>query len=248
MDPLTGVAIGVGVARGVGGIISAGKNARKNRNTIKRAYQISKRRMNEDQGYTRQSVNEDLNRRGVLGAGANTGQSSVIRDAYAQGVTSAASNAAIAGARGVSGKLQALKAGGEGRVIGTENARMAGDAERGQIGDARTLGGQANVDLSQEFYGEHQDLFAQREAAINATKTQQANDTLGAIGSGFEMGANVYSAGKMFGAGKTAAPAGASPSAGGVTIKGAFGIDPVDPLGLNKQSVSGFNFNVGDKP
>jgi hypothetical protein len=109
----------------------------------------------------------------------------------------------------------------------TENynqRRMAVSSTTGQQGQANTLSGAANTDLSGQFYDEQQDLWMGREQAINATKTQQAQDTVNAIGNGISTGMDVYNAGKAFGAGKSSAAA--APGSSPVTIRGAFNIDP----------------------
>lgn len=232
--PLIIAAAGAGIARTAGGIIGAGKRARADRDLIKRAYKVAQRKQERDQGYTRQNVNEDLNARGILNPGDGGGMptSGPIADAYR-------------------GKPQSTKKGIMGILENAKNAtgnfdqrRMAVSSTRGQQGQANTLSGAVNKDLSGQFYDEQNDLYMGREQAINATKAQQANDTVGAIGAGIEMGTSVYNAGSAFGAAKSAA---APTAAGGVTIRGAFGIDPVDPLGLSKQSLSNFNFNVAGK-
>jgi hypothetical protein len=215
MDPLTVAAIGLGAARAVGGIVGAGKRARRDRDLIKRAYKIAQRKQERSQGYTRQSVNESLNARGVLNAGSGSGTPAT-------------------------GPIAAAYGGG------FDQRRMAVSSTTGQAGQANTLSGGVNTDLSKEFLDEQQDLWHAREAGINATKAGQASDTMGAIGSGFEMGANVYSMGKSMKGGGSAAPA-VQKSQAPISIKGAFGIDPVDPLGLSKRRLSGFDFNTGSK-
>jgi len=250
---LAALAAGAGIARGISGIVNAGKNGRRDRDTIKRAYQISKRRMNESQGYTRQGVTESLNARGILNAGSNTGNSAVVQDALkAKGVDpNAATKAAIANKSGVGAILKSLK-GRDTRMADYEKARMAGDATTGQTGDASTLSGQVESDLSREFYGEHQDLFTQREQGINATKRQQSADVVNAIGSGIDVATQVYQGGKMIqGAfGAQAAPTGAPAAPAGQPIvrPGSWfgGYDPADPLGIAKRGRTQLNdqFNV----
>lgn len=226
--------IAAGVGRAGYGIAKAGSRARADRDVIKRAYKIAQRKQERAQGDTRQATNEDLNARGILNPGDGGGMptSGPIADAYR-------------------GKPKSTKKGIAGMLEDARNAtenfnqrRMAVSSTQGQQGQANTLSGAVNKDLSGEFYDEQQDLWMGREQAINATKAQQEQDTVGAIGSGIQTGMDVYNAAGAFGAGRTAATAAGSATPGGVTIRGAFGIDPVDPLGLSKQSLSGFNFNV----
>lgn len=233
--PLIIAAAGAGAARTIGGIASAGARARRDRDLIKRAYKVAQRKQERDQGYTRQDVNEGLNARGVLNAGSGGGipTSGPIGDAYR--------GAPKSKKKGIMGIL-------EDASHATENfnqRRMAVSSTKGQQGQGNTLSGSVNKDLSGQFYDEQQDLWMERQGAIDKTKAQQANDTVGAIGAGIEMGTSVYNAGQAFGSARAAA--GAAAPAGGVTIRGAFGIDPVDPLGFNKQSLSNFNFNVAGK-
>lgn len=237
--PLIIAAAGSGIARGVGGIVGAGKRARADRDVIKRAYKIAQRRQERDQSYTRQDTNEDLNARGILNAGNGGGMptSGPIADAYRGKAKSTK--------KGIAGMLEDAR-------NSTENfnqRRMAVSSTRGQQGQANTLSGAVNKDLSGEFYDEQQDLWMGREQAINATKAQQAQETVNAIGSGIQTGMDVYSAGKAFGGARApAAAAGSASAPGGVTIRGAMGIDPVNPLGIGTTyklgTGSGFNFNV----
>lgn len=239
---LAALAAGAGIARGVAGIIGAGKKARGDRDLIKRAYQIAKRRLNEDQSYTRQGLNESLNARGILNGGANVQRSQTVTDALkGAGVDPDAPTKAAFAKGDVMGVVKSFK-GRKDRMAAYENARMATDAERGQSGQGNTLTGQANSDLSREFYGEQQDLFSEREQGINATKAEQAAATVNAIGSGIDVGTSVYNAGSLI---KGALASGANPagvtkpagseSGSGVALgnKHYFaGIDPVNPLGL----------------
>jgi hypothetical protein len=258
--PLIALAFAAGAARTAFGIGSAQKQGQSERDQIKRAYQISKRRMNQSEAYIRQGSNESLNARGVLNAGSNTGRPSAITDAYAAGDKSAATNATLAAQLKKGNTIGAVKTLGKNggnteRVYGTEEARMAADAERGKSGDASTLSGQVNSDLSGEFYGEQQDLFSQRQAGINASKRGQSEATAGAVGAGIDTGTSVYNAGSMikgaFGAAPTQAAVPA-PTAGqpGYTPPPSAswfgGYDPTDPLGIAKKGRDQLNdsFNV----
>jgi hypothetical protein len=253
---LLALAAGAGLARAGFGMAAAGTQGRSERDQIKRAYQITKRRTNEAQAYTRQGTNESLNARGILNGGANTSRSQVLKDAYAAGDQSAATNKKL-GRELKAGKIGAAvrTAATPDRLYGTEEARMAADSETGQSGDASTLSGQVNTDLSREFYGEHQDLFSQRQAAINASKRGEQAARIGAIGSGIDAGVAVYNAGNMikgaFGS-RSATPAAPSVGEPGyqppVIKPGSWfgGYDPVDPLGVNKKTTNDL-FNVNER-
>lgn len=256
MLPLLAVAAGAGIIRAGLGIAKAGKNARADRDLIKRAYQIAKNRKNLEQGDTRQNLTESLNARGILNGGDNVQASPEVKAASrATGVDpDAATKAAIAQGKGVGAIVRSLK-GRAGRQADYEQARMAADSTRGQTGQGNTLGGQAESDLSKEFLLEHQDLFTNREQAITGTKRQQSADVANAIGSGIDVGTSVYNAGSMI---KGALAGGAKPTSGvpapsesgqGRPLGGGWfgGYDPVDPLGLNKRSISNSDFNVTKK-
>lgn len=230
------IAGGAGLARGIGGIISAGQRARRDRDLIKRAYKVAQAKQEREQSFTREDTNEDLNARGILNGGSSSMPTSgPIADAY----------------RG-----KALKTGVDGffenKAIQTENfnqRRMALSSTKGQTGASNTLSGSVNKDLSGQFYNEQEDLWQGREAAINGTKAQQAQDTSNAISNGIQTGMDVYNAAGAIGAARApAAAAAASGTPGGVTIRGAFGIDPVNPLGIGTTyqlgQGSNFNFNV----
>lgn len=263
---LAALAAAAGIGRGVSGIIGAGNQARRDRDLIKRAYQVSKRRMNEAQGYTRQDMNESLNARGVLNGGTNVQRSKTVSDAYGEGAASAKTATDMAG-KDILGKVEVLNK-NPNYVQGSEDARMAGDAESGQSGDGGTISGQANSDLSREFYGEHQDLFNERLQGIEATKRGQSAGVVNAIGSGIDVGTQVYQAGKMIqgalGAGVSPATGDMGPTSPGVDIRfpkapsesgagqslgGSWfgGYDPVDPLGLSKRKLTNDQFNVSNK-
>lgn len=235
--PLIIAAAGSGIARTVGGIVSAGSTARRNRDLIKRAYKVSQRKQERDQGFTRQDTNESLNARGILNAGSGGGipSSGPIADAYR--------GTPLSTKKGIMGTL-------ENASNATENfnqRRMAVSSTRGQQGQSNTLSGSVNKDLSGQFYDEQNGLWQEREAAINATKAQQTQDTVNAIGNGIQTGMDVYNAGSAFGGARGAAAAGGAP--GGVSIRGAFNIDPVNPLGIGvgSQTLSNYNFNVAGK-
>lgn len=259
---LAALAAGAGIARGVSGILSAGKQGRASRDLIKRAYQISKRRLNEDQGYTRQNMNESLNARGVLNGGADPGRSQTVADAYSAGDAAPAAKAQLGSVKNVSEAITGLKAVKAARP-GSDEARMAADSEVGQSGEGGTISGQSNSDLSREFYGEHQDLFNERQGAILDTKREQRAATVGAIGAGIDVGTQVYQAGKMI---QGALGAGVQPATGangagspgvdvrfpqgssGKSVGNWFGgYDPVDPLGLTKRKLTNDEFHVERK-
>lgn len=230
---LAALAAGAGLVRAGLGIANAGKNARRDRDLIKRAYQRTKNRTNLQQGDIRQSTTESLNARGILNGGDNVIDSQAV---------AAAKAGAPAPGKGIMGAIKGRAA----AQAQSEENRMAADATRGQTGQGNTLSGGIQSDLSREFLLEHQDLFAQREAAIEGTKRQQQADVAGAIASGIDVGTSVYSAGSMlkgaYGAkaGVPSTPPIGTPSP--IGPGGWFGgYDPVDPLGMKKKSLSTFN-------
>lgn len=233
---LAALAAGAGIARGVSGIMNAGKNARADRDLIKRAYQISKKKLNLQQGDIRQNTTESLNARGVLSGGDNVTASPEV--------TAAMAPAAAAG-KGFLGKAKGIQQAKE----AYESQRMAGDATRGQTGQGNTLAGGVEGDLSKEFLLEQQDLWQNRQQGIQQTKRQQSADTAGAIASGIDVASQVYSGGQMLKSAYGAAPTTAAiPSASPASpIKPGLwfgGYDPTDPLGLGKKGVSNTQFNV----
>lgn len=249
---LAALAAAAGLARGISGIVSAHKQGVQDRTLIKRAYRISNRRMNEAQAYARQDTNESLNARGVLNGGSNTGMSPTVADAVAAGVAGNKTRADLTAAKGIGNKLKVLRR-NQGFVQGSEQGSMAADSERGQTGDASTLSGQVNSDLSREFYGEHQDLASQRDQLLTGSRRAQSAATVGAIGAGINVGTQVYSAGQMirgaYGAQGAQAPIPGTPAA--VTQQQPIrpgnwfgGYDPVDPLGLSRQKLTNDQFNV----
>lgn len=209
--PLLALAIGAGAARTGIGMISADKQRKSNRNLIKAAYERKKDRTNVLQGDVRHGANESLNARGILNAGDGGAQLPTIRNAIAAGA---------------------------GKTTGTEweRARMARDASRGGAqGAAGTLSAGTHAELSSEFYGEHEDLFEARREAINQNKADYLNNMLGSVSAGINTGTGVYGMGKQMSAmkgSKAPIPAGGAPAQPGpVSIRGAFGIDPVFPIG-----------------
>lgn len=233
---LAALAAGAGLARAGFGIANAGKNARADRDLIKRAYQISKKRLNIQQGDIRQNTSESLNARGILSGGDNVAASPEVAAAQA---------GAAAPGKGVLGMVKGAVA----KKAQDEQNRMAGDATRGQTGQGNTLGGGIESDLSKEFLLEHQDLFQQREQGINATKRQQSADVGSAIASGIDTASSVYSGGQMikgaFGATPAPGTTPGAPSTGPIKPGLWFGgYDPSDPLGLSKKGISNSQFNV----
>src|SRR4051812_16974522 len=111
MLPLIAVAAGAGIARSAFGIAKVGKQARADRDLIKRAYQIAKNRKNLAQADTRQNVTESLNARGILNGGDNVQASPEVATASrAAGVDpDAATKAAIASGSGVGAIVRSLK-------------------------------------------------------------------------------------------------------------------------------------------
>lgn len=249
---LAALAAAAGIARAGAGIISAAKNGRADRDLIKRAYQISKKRLNQQQGDMRQNVGESLNARGVLSGGDNVKDSPTV---------AAAKAGAPAPGKGFIGAVKGAAA----KAAQDEQNRMAADATRGQTGQGNTLGGGVESDLSNEFLLDQQDLFSQRNQAIKQTKREQSAGTVGAIGAGIDVGTQVYQAGGLIkgalGAGVQPAtgdlgptspgidvrfPRAASESGRGTSLGGSWfgGYDPVDPLGLSKRGMSNGQFNV----
>lgn len=239
---LAALAAVAGIGRGIAGIVTGHKQGVAERTTIKQAYQVANRRMNEDQGYTRQGTTESLNARGILNAGAGTATTSndrIFRRTSTSGISPTVRDALAAG--GESGDLA--------------KASMAG-----QTGDAGTLSGQTESDLSREFLGEHQDLATQRDQGLLASKRGQQAATLGSIGAGIDTAASVYSAGQTIqgafaanaaagnAASPTPAPSPGSPNYQPPVKPGSWfgGYDPTDPLGLTKKARNTLNsqFNV----
>lgn len=263
---LAALAAAAGIARAGVGMYNAAKQGRTDRDLIKRAYQISKKRLNVQQGDMRQNVGESLNARGVLSGGDNVASSPDVAKALsASGVDpDAATKAAVANKAGLGTIIKSLK-GRDTRQQAWENARMATDATRGQTGQGNTLGGGVESDLSNEFLLDQQSLFSDRKQALEQTKRGQSAATVGAIGAGIDTATQVYQAGSMI---KGALGSGVDPAAGGLgpdspgaqvrfpraasesgrgtSLGGSWfgGYDPVDPLGLSKRGISNQQFNV----
>jgi len=257
---LAALAAAAGLARGISGIVGAHKQGVQDRTLIKRAYQTSHRRLGESQSYTRQGVNESLNARGILNGGANTATSPVLADAQKQGAQAKTDAAGIttALAKGKATDIITGKAGNgstnASRGYSSEQASLAADSERNQTGDASTLSGQTNSDLSREFYGEQQDLASQRDQGLTASQRAQSAATVGAIGAGIDVGTQVYQAGSLIqgalGSSQAAIPGTPAAATQPQPVKPGNwfgGYDPVDPLGLSKRKISNDQFNVNTK-
>lgn len=95
---------------------------------------------------------------------------------------------------------------------------------------ARTLAGQTIADLGHEQILEQNDMLAKRNNAIDEVTDAQRQSTIDAIGSGISTGMSVYGMGKEIGAMRGSGAAGAATPAGAGTIRGAYGIDPLNPV------------------
>lgn len=244
------IAAALGAGRAASGIIGAHKQGVQDRTLIKRAYQISNRRMNESQAYTRQGANESLNARGVLNGGSNVKRSAAVAAGYGAGATADKTRTDFASAKGVMNKIKVASKGGD-PDVGDEQRTLAQSSEAGQTGDGSTISGQANSDLSREFFGEHQDLASQRDQGLTASQRAQSAATVNAIGSGIDVGTSVYQAGSLIqgalGSGQAAVPGTPAAVTPAQPIKPGNwfgGYDPVDPLGLSKRKISNDQFNV----
>jgi hypothetical protein len=116
---------------------------------------------------------------------------------------------------------------------------------------AHSLGGGVTADLQREQGLEQNELVAQRDTALSDVNAGGKQGIVDALGAGVSTGFGVYGAGQQLGAGGGASPTpGAAPSSVG-TIRGAYGIDPLNPvmppragtvLGMGQQNSQ---FNVG---
>lgn len=102
-------------------------------------------------------------------------------------------------------------------------------------GGASTLGEAATRDLQYEQGLEQNDLAGQRDAALSDVSAAGKQGIFDAISSGINTATSVYGMGKQMGAMRSPAPSTtppiAPPAGAGVgTIRGAYGLDPLNPV------------------
>lgn len=219
MLPLIAAAIAVGGARAAYGAITAKKQNLANKKAIGRGYQVADQQMGLDQADSRQNINESLNARGILTAGA-------------------VGNAMTPQRTGLDSMFG-------GKNAKSNNDRQIGfydKAGANSLGTSRTLSGQANTDATDAMYRDRRNLNQAKVDALDANKGALKQGYADAITGGINTGLSVYGMGKGMGGGggvaPMPAPAGApqvsvTPSAANPngpmpTIAGAYGM-PANP-------------------
>lgn len=201
--PLLAGAGTAGTIRGAFGVLSAHHTADRRRDALYSAYNRGRERLDLRQGDVRQNTAEGLIARGLAGGGLSAGR------AVGPATDPHAAHGAV--------------------IPSGEDLSVTG---------ARTLGQQSTTDLHREQGLEQNDLLQQRNNAIDEVGEQGTQQAVDAIGNGISTAMNVYGMGKELGAmrssgsgaGGASAAATAAPSAGLGTIRGAYGIDVLNPV------------------
>lgn len=146
--------------------------------------------------------------------------------------------------------------GGSGSHAPAGSDRFATEGRLGETGAANTLGGQVERDLSGEFALERRDLWNQRQAAIKQNKADTMQGYVNDIAGTAQTAAGFMAPGM---GGPIAAAMGAGRSLGAVdasmtvpptgTIRGAFGLNPIDgsgtpQIGVAMPGTDSYNFHV----
>lgn len=199
---IAGAAAGLGGLRAALGIGEANRRKKRAISRIHQAYDDESRDLTTRQGDVRSATQESLNARGLLQAGRPTASTQPRELSAIERVYEERK------ARGITATPPGW---GDGRLdrFRAEQDQLHASATAGAVGPANTLGGGVQTELGQEFYREHQDLSLDRENAIDDARDNARAEKIGAVASGVSAGVQAYSIGS--------------------SIKGAFGIDPLNP-------------------
>ncbi len=235
--PAIAAGLAAGALSGLFGAGAARKTRRQQLRAIEAAFKISRERQGQGQQDIRQSSAEGLNARGILTGGSG-------------GAVPAAPVPQVGGTQpaGTFGRPVQDPRVTNANASAKRAYEIALSSARGTVGPANTLAGQAQRDLSREFELEQKDLDAQETAArsgVNAEYSQRMAGVLsGAIGTAFGVGnlVNSFKAPTL----PPPPPVLSNPNPLNLPdkIQGAFGLDPVNPLG-GLGSVNKFNVFEG---
>lgn len=204
MIPLIAAAAASGLARAGVGAYSAMKRGKRAKSAIKSAYRVGAQRLTTTQGDDRQASLEAMNARGIL-SGAAPGGISPLAAAY-----------------------RALPA-------GSAEAELRARATHGQTAAAGTLGGSLDAGQSGEFLEEQRQLWRQKRDALRNVKLETQQGVTDSVGAGLNTAVSIYGMGSMMGGGGAAggaaggAGAAAPAASAGTSLRGAYGVDLLDP-------------------
>lgn len=206
-------------------IIGGNQQKQRQKGLIGQAYRQDAYQQQLRQANTRQSLNESLNARGVLSAGANPGP--------------------------VGTALQQVAKSGGPKIAGSGVDPFLTAAGQGATGAVNTLSGGANQQMTDQFGLEDLSLARDKSNAEKANQQQYLSTISGAIGQGIDTAANIASGG-MAGATASAINGMTPASAPGSTgqMLGAYGI-PSNPTffsGGPTQSSQGTIVGDGSNP
>lgn len=209
--PLIAAALAAGAGRAIVGGVMANQTKQRNKGYISAQFRAQSERMNVHHGDIRQSTNEDLNRRGLVGSNADV----------------APSHEAIMGYTPEQDRenMRRMRKGGQ-TLLGPSVLQAASGAPS-------TLGGNVQKQLGHEFGLDRKELSDARDRALNENKADYLNAIVGAIGSGAQTATSVYGMGKDIGAMQSTGSSTIGSAMMGIDDPGAAwgGINPVDPLG-----------------
>jgi len=278
---LAAVGAGLGVGQAVAGYDQAVQAKRRSQRQIYAAYLQARQQQLLSQRQGRESTTENLVGRGILSGGGQQGFArpanatpttayNPLQTNYSNGVIvpdkrPATLNGALAGTKVGTNTIAQAAAQYPDALTTTRSspaqrkAQNYADAVQGATGQANTLGGQTETDLSQQNYLAGTNLDAERAALYNGTNVAGLQGEIGAIAGG--VGTAIGAAGQFAGGGMPGIPSESSlptaafdpnlgsqigiPSADAVNANSdhAFGVDAVNPVNPSG-NVSVGSFNV----
>lgn len=243
--PPWAIAAAIGGGRALWGAISGNQKKQRTKGFIEENYRLAKKKLGTRQAGIRQQTTESMIARGIL---SNRGVAPRTPETQA---------AVIPKPEGGLLRNQAQQ-----ERQAAENARAA-DARAATL-PSRDLSGAVDRDLSKEFRLEDKELELQRRQAHSENNARATSEILDSIMSGVSTGVGIYNAGQALSMANDPGMGGDPAGDGGGfvgpideamgldSMPGAYGIDPVDPLGAGMRDgtvIGGgrpnYSFNVG---
>lgn len=271
------IGAGVGAGQAAFGYNQAVDAKRRSQRQIYAAYLQARQQQLKSFADSRESTTENLVRRGILSGGGQQGFArpaeatpkvpyNPLQTNYSNGVVPAASREAAAKLTKVGTNTIAQAAAQYPDALTTTRSSPAqrkaqnyADATKGGTGQANTLGGQLESDLSYQNYLAGTNLDAERSALYQGTNVAGLQGEVGAIAGGVGTAINAYGTASSFGGPaaplvpdpsmspamdpNTANELGGPANAVNPNSDHAFGVDAVNPVNPSG-SVSVGSFNV----